>query len=63
MTFSSQAYKDVKIVLIMYLFVLTSRKKTLVAFFHRVDRQRLRTEMHRFRLKGIARIPHWIAQF
>ena len=33
MIFSSQAYEDVEIVLIKYLFVLTSRKKTLVAFF------------------------------
>ena len=34
MIFSSQVYVDVKIVLIMYLFVLTSqKKKTLVAFF------------------------------
>ena len=33
MMFSNQAYEDVKIVLIMYLFVLTSRKETVVAFF------------------------------
>ena len=33
MIFSSEVYEDVKTVLIMYLFVLTSRKKTLVAFF------------------------------
>ena len=63
MMFSNQAYKDVKIVLIMYLLVLTSRKETFVAFF---PPGRSTTFGHRnvpFPMKGKSEDSTLIAQF